>query len=63
LEHFVERAYYNDVVAIALARKLLPDKVTHEDMPDVHVTIVNHIPRQEVNTGKSNLRDLYTEER
>lgn len=30
LEHFVERAYENDNVAIALARKLIPDKIFSE---------------------------------
>lgn len=30
LEHFVERAYENDQVLIALIKKLLPDKVSSE---------------------------------
>ena len=30
LEHFVERAYENDSVAIALARKLIPDKIASD---------------------------------
>jgi len=32
LVHFVERAYINDNVAIALAKKLLPDKIQGEGL-------------------------------
>ena len=30
LEHFVERAFENDQVAIALAKKIIPDKIANE---------------------------------
>ena len=30
LEHFVERAFKNDQVAIALAKKLIPDRIANE---------------------------------
>jgi hypothetical protein len=33
LEHFVERAYVSDVVAVALAKKILPD-MTESDFGD-----------------------------
>ncbi len=40
LEHFAERAYENDAVLIALAKKVIPDKVSAElDVEDNSVTI------------------------
>lgn len=35
LQHFVERAYKNDQVGIALAKKLLPDKIDEQKTYDV----------------------------
>ena len=34
LEHFVLKAYKNDAVAIALAKKILPDKIAGEGFGD-----------------------------
>ncbi|MBL7132384.1 MAG: hypothetical protein ISS45_13500 [Candidatus Omnitrophica bacterium] len=41
IEHFIERAYKSDAVAIALAKKLLPDKnqgeITYTQMPTIKI--------------------------
>ena len=45
LVHFVERAYVNDQVLIALAKKLIPDKVSGEfkgeGLGDTNIIILN----------------------
>ena len=37
LEHFVDRAYKSDTVAIALAKKILPDQVESDIIGDIIV--------------------------
>jgi len=38
LQHFVERAYENDTVAIALAKKIIPDKLEGEGFDSRNIT-------------------------
>jgi len=45
-KHFVERAYRNDAVLVALVKKLLPDK-TQADLDlrgDLSITVISAIP-------------------
>jgi hypothetical protein len=46
LEHFVERAYRNDAVLVALIKKFIPDKaqqdISFENPPKFTVEIVNN---------------------
>jgi len=50
LVHFVERAYKNDIVAIALAKKLLPDKIEGEGFG--YTAIYNIIQELQRNSQK-----------
>ncbi len=45
LIHFIERAYINDAVAIALAKKLLPDKIQGEGFSNAGTRIVVVYPK------------------
>lgn len=46
LEHFVERAFLNDNVAVALAKKLLPDQIQGEGFGgNQHILIVRDAPK------------------
>lgn len=54
LEHFVNRAYENDVVAIALAKKLLPDLniVEGEGFQTIVQNIIHYADTRSPNSGK-----------
>jgi hypothetical protein len=48
LIHFIERAYQNDMVAVALAKKILPDKIEGQGFGDgIKIIIV----REKKGTG------------
>lgn len=51
LEHFVNRAFRDDTVAIALARKLLPDKMAAELQGDLIQYIIDYKNANHTNTG------------
>lgn len=47
LDHFVQRAFRDDTVAIALAKKILPDKMVGEvdlNFPDIVIHLNNGKP-------------------
>ncbi|MFH1189786.1 MAG: DUF5681 domain-containing protein [Candidatus Omnitrophota bacterium] len=45
IEHFVEKAYINDQIAIALAKKILPDKI---DGKGFGVSQISHVQQIEI---------------
>ena len=57
LQHFCERAYENDQVAIALAKKIIPDKIEGEGFGDQVTAFFQNIKSSE---GRS-LEDVIAE--
>uniref|UniRef100_A0A6M3J7M1 Uncharacterized protein n=1 Tax=viral metagenome TaxID=1070528 RepID=A0A6M3J7M1_9ZZZZ len=43
LRHLVQRSYESDMVAVALGKKLVPDKTENEELGDKHRDIFNLI--------------------
>ncbi len=59
LRHFVDRAYESDPVAIALARKIIPDLSTHAGEPEMPPVSIQFVPvrtREDVKRLRENAK-------